>query len=70
MLSDAKCDEFRRLPGSFNTMIRATHDYGRKQALQEVFKEFCTHKWYDGEQEFNSAMDEVRCYLVEEISKL
>ena len=49
MLSDDKCDEFRRLPGTFNTMIRAVHDDGKKQALQAAISEFCTVRWYDGD---------------------
>ena len=70
MLSDDKCDEFRRLPGTFNTMIRAVHDDGKKQALQAAISEFCTVRWYDGDEGFNVAMGEVREYLLAELAKL
>lgn len=29
MLTDEQCDEFRRLSGRFNDMLRATHEAGR-----------------------------------------
>jgi hypothetical protein len=70
MLSDAKCDEFRRLPGTFNTMIRAAHDDGKKQALKATISEFCTVRWYDGDECFNTAMAEVREHLLNELKKV
>lgn len=33
--TDAQCDEFRRLPGSFNDMIRKVYAIGRMQGAQE-----------------------------------
>ena len=31
-LTDKQCDEFRRLPCSFNDMVRAIHEAGRGEA--------------------------------------
>jgi len=33
MLTDDQCNEFRRLPLSFNDMVRAIYDAGRQQVL-------------------------------------
>ena len=51
-------------------MIRAVHDDGKKQALQAAISEFCTVRWYDGDEGFNVAMGEVREYLLAELAKL
>lgn len=36
MLTDEQCNEFRRLPGSFNDMVRAIHEAGRQQMKEEA----------------------------------
>lgn len=35
-LTDEQCDELRRLPGSFNDMIRKVHEYGRMTGATEA----------------------------------
>lgn len=35
-LTDKQCDEFRRMPGSFNDMVRAIYAAGRKAGLEEA----------------------------------
>lgn len=36
MLTDEQCNEFRRLPVSFNDMVRAIHADGYAQALKDA----------------------------------
>jgi hypothetical protein len=35
-LSDEQCDDLRRLPGSFNDMVRKIFEIGRMDAAQEA----------------------------------
>jgi len=36
MLTDEECEYFRRLPGSFNDMVRAIHDAGAERGISEA----------------------------------
>ena len=40
MLTDEQCSEFRRLPLSFNDMVRAIHDAGQKHSLEDAANKF------------------------------
>ena len=40
MLTDRQCSYFRRLPLSFNDMVRAIHDAGQKHALENAANKF------------------------------
>ena len=40
MLTDEQCSDFRRLPLSFNDMVRAIHDAGQKHALENAANKF------------------------------
>lgn len=78
MLTDEQCNEFRRLPLSFNDMVRAIHGAGRQQAFEDAALmldgttafNFIHHDagWICTNCEYVKAADEVRLFAKEEVS--
>lgn len=48
MLTDEQCNEFRRLPVSFNDMVRAIHADGYAQALKDAAEVCADHASCEG----------------------
>lgn len=57
MLTDKQCEEFRRLPLSFNDMVRAIHDEGIATEQVRCIK-VCRDHWdmYAADNNFGAAM--------------
>lgn len=49
MLTDEQCNEFRRLPGSFNDMVRAIHRDGMLKAAKLAENKFPINSGYHPE---------------------
>ena len=56
MISDAKCFEFYKTPGSVNDMIRAVWEAGRQAGVKEVI-DMVPIAWVNEEGETISARD-------------
>lgn len=72
MLTDEQCNEFRRLPKSFNDMVRAIHDSGQKNALEDAANKFdgtAAYNWTaaDGYANAFDIASELR-YMATEVS--
>ena len=47
MLTDEQCNEFRRMPGSFNDMVRAIYEAGYNKCLNDLVNGLKDMPYYD-----------------------